>query len=87
MERERAGSDASGTVHPQAHIGHVHLKVTGLDRAIAPFGGVLGFEMTQQYGEQAAFLSAGGYHYHSELPPTTTPGSSSMRQPRSWGSE
>jgi catechol 2,3-dioxygenase len=48
-------------------IGHVHLKVADLDRAIAFYSGVLGFELTQRYGTQAAFLSAGGYHHHIGL--------------------
>lgn len=48
-------------------IGHVHLKVADLDRAIAFYGDVLGFSMTQRYGAQAAFLSAGGYHHHIGL--------------------
>lgn len=54
-------------VHPQARIGHVHLKVADLDRAIAFYSGVLGFDVTQRYGSQAAFLSAGGYHHHIGL--------------------
>jgi len=48
-------------------IGHVHLKVADLDRAIAFYSGVLGFGVTQRYGSQAAFLSAGGYHHHIGL--------------------
>ena len=48
-------------------IGHVHLKVADLDRSIAFYGGVLGFEVQQRYGPQAAFLSAGGYHHHIGL--------------------
>ena len=48
-------------------IGHVHLKVADLDRAIAFYAGVLGFEVQQRYGTQAAFLSAGGYHHHIGL--------------------
>jgi catechol 2,3-dioxygenase len=54
-------------VHPETRIGHVHLKVADLDRALAFYSGVLGFEMTQRYGRQAAFLSAGGYHHHIGL--------------------
>ena len=50
-----------------ARIGHVHLKVADLDRALAFYSGVLGFELTQRYGAQAAFLSAGGYHHHIGL--------------------
>ncbi|MEX0310269.1 MAG: VOC family protein [Tateyamaria sp.] len=48
-------------------VGHIHLKVTDLDRAIRFYGEVLGFELTQRYGDQAAFLSAGGYHHHIGL--------------------
>jgi catechol 2,3-dioxygenase len=50
-----------------ARIGHVHLKVADLDRAIAFYSGILGFELIQRYGHQAAFLSAGGYHHHIGL--------------------
>ncbi len=48
-------------------IGHVHLKVADLDRALAFYTGVLGFTLTQRYGRQAAFVSAGGYHHHIGL--------------------
>jgi catechol 2,3-dioxygenase len=48
-------------------IGHVHLKVSDLDRAIRFYHDVLGFEVTQRLGDQAAFLSAGGYHHHIGL--------------------
>ena len=48
-------------------IGHVHLKVADLERAIAFYSGVLGFEVMQRYGRDAAFLSAGGYHHHIGL--------------------
>ncbi|WP_341211249.1 VOC family protein [uncultured Limimaricola sp.] len=48
-------------------IGHVHLRVADLDRAIAFYGEVLGFELMQRYGPGAAFLSAGGYHHHIGL--------------------
>jgi catechol 2,3-dioxygenase len=54
-------------VHPQVRIGHVHLKVADLERAIGFYRDVLGFELTQRYGSQAAFLSAGGYHHHIGL--------------------
>ena len=50
-----------------ARIGHVHLKVADLDRAIAFYRDVLGFDLVQRYGAQAAFLSAGGYHHHIGL--------------------
>jgi catechol 2,3-dioxygenase len=48
-------------------IGHVHLKVADLDRALAFYCGVLGFQLTQRFGGQAAFISAGGYHHHIGL--------------------
>src|SRR5437764_11235630 len=54
-------------VAPQTRIGHVHLKVSDLERAIQFYRDVLGFELTQRYGRQAAFLSAGGYHHHIGL--------------------
>lgn len=54
-------------VHPAARIGHVHLKVADLDRAVAFYSGVLGFEVQQYFGDRAAFLSAGGYHHHIGL--------------------
>ncbi len=54
-------------VDPGVSIGHVHLKVADLDRALAFYSGVLGFELTQRYGSQAAFVSAGGYHHHIGL--------------------
>jgi catechol 2,3-dioxygenase len=54
-------------VHANTRIGHIHLKVADLDRAIAFYRDVLGFTITQRYGAQAAFLSAGGYHHHIGL--------------------
>jgi catechol 2,3-dioxygenase len=48
-------------------VGHVHLKVADLERALGFYCGVLGFELTQRYGRQAAFVSAGGYHHHIGL--------------------
>ena len=48
-------------------IGHVHLKVSNLDRALAFWQNALGFELQQKYGDQAAFISAGGYHHHIGL--------------------
>jgi catechol 2,3-dioxygenase len=55
------------TIDPRVDVGHVHLKVADLDRALAFWRDVLGFEETQRYGDQAAFLSAGGYHHHIGL--------------------
>ena len=54
-------------IHPGVRIGHVHLKVADLDRALKFYCGVLGFEPTQRLGDQAAFISAGGYHHHIGL--------------------
>ena len=48
-------------------IGHVHLKVSDLERSLAFYCGVLGFELTQRWGTRAAFVSAGGYHHHIGL--------------------
>ncbi|HRX19165.1 MAG TPA: VOC family protein [Gemmatimonadales bacterium] len=67
MDHDRTAADAAYRVPPGASIGHVHLKVADLDRALAFYHGVLGFELTQRYGRQAAFLSAGGYHHHIGL--------------------
>jgi catechol 2,3-dioxygenase len=52
---------------PDTRIGHVHLKVADLDRAIGFYRDVLGFDLMQRMGDQAAFLSAGGYHHHIGL--------------------
>lgn len=54
-------------VHPQARIGHIHLKVADLDRAIEFYSGVLGFTVQQRMGRHAAFLGAGDYHHHIGL--------------------
>ena len=54
-------------IDPQVRIGHVHLKVADLERSLRFYCGVLGFELTQRYGTQAAFISAGGYHHHIGL--------------------
>jgi catechol 2,3-dioxygenase len=54
-------------IAPGTSIGHVHLKVADLDRSLAFYCGVLGFELMQRYGSQAAFVSAGGYHHHIGL--------------------
>ncbi|KEJ95510.1 catechol 2,3-dioxygenase [Pseudosulfitobacter pseudonitzschiae] len=56
-----------GKVPADTRVGHVHLKVSDLDRAIAFYGDVLGFTLTQRYGADAAFLAAGDYHHHIGL--------------------
>jgi catechol 2,3-dioxygenase len=55
------------TIPPQTGIGHVHLKVTDLQRSLDFYCGLLGFELMMTYGDQAAFISAGGYHHHIGL--------------------
>jgi catechol 2,3-dioxygenase len=57
----------SDPIDPGVRIGHVHLKVADIDRALAFYCGVLGFNLTQRMGTQAAFISAGGYHHHIGL--------------------
>ena len=54
-------------IDPSIRIGHVHLKVADLERALKFYCGVLGFELQQRFGTQAAFISAGGYHHHLGL--------------------
>jgi catechol 2,3-dioxygenase len=54
-------------IDPRVDIGHVHLKVANLDRALASYCGTLGFELVQRFGSEAAFISAGGYHHHIGL--------------------
>ncbi len=61
-------SERSSTpIHPETRIGHVHLKVADLDRSLAFYCGVLGFELMMRFGTSAAFISAGGYHHHIGL--------------------
>jgi catechol 2,3-dioxygenase len=57
----------SAPIAAGTRIGHVHLKVADIERALAFYCGVLGFELVQKYGSQAAFISAGGYHHHIGL--------------------
>jgi catechol 2,3-dioxygenase len=64
---ESEGREVTGSIDPRVRIGHTHLKVADLDRALGFYRDVLGFELQQRYGEQAAFLSAGGYHHHIGL--------------------
>ena len=56
-----------GGIDPRVGIGHVHLKVADLDRSLAFYCGILGFELITTYGDEAAFISAGGYHHHIGL--------------------
>jgi catechol 2,3-dioxygenase len=58
---------AADRAAPEVRIGHVHLKVADLDRAIGFYSGVLGLDLMQKFGSRAAFLSAGGYHHHLGL--------------------
>src|SRR5687767_12048200 len=59
--------NAPPSIHSDVRIGHVHLKVADMDRALAFYCGVLGFQIRQRFGSQAAFISAGGYHHHIGL--------------------
>ena len=58
---------SSNSIDSQVRIGHVHLKVADLDRALGFYCGVLGFELKQRFGRSAAFIAAGGYHHHIGL--------------------
>ena len=62
-----SSTHTSTPIHPQVRVGHVHLKVADLERSLAFYRDVLGFEVTQRFGAQAVFLSAGGYHHHLGL--------------------
>lgn len=62
-----AAAGQFGPINADVRIGHVHLKVADLDRALDFYCGVLGFELQQRYGRSAAFVSAGGYHHHIGL--------------------
>lgn len=63
----RPEDGAMQSIDPKVSIGHVHLKVADLERALGFYCGVLGLEVTKRYGRDAAFLSAGGYHHHIGL--------------------
>ena len=78
-------SETPRPIDAGVRIGHVHLKVANLERALAFYCGVLGFELQQRYGRQAAFVSAGGYHHHiglntweSENGPPPAPGTTGL---------
>ena len=53
--------------HPETTVGHIHLTVSDLDRSVAFYCDLLGFEISARYGDSAVFLSAGGYHHHIGL--------------------
>ncbi len=57
----------SYTIPAQTHIGHVHLKVSNMEKALGFYKDLLGFEIMQRYGDSAVFISAGGYHHHIGL--------------------
>src|SRR5687768_42234 len=63
----QAARGAAVPIDPRVRIGHVHLKVADVERALGFYCGVLGFELMQRYGRAAAFVSAGGYHHHLGL--------------------
>ena len=67
MTPENISTITQRAIDSQVRIGHVHLKVADLQRALDFYCGVLGFELTQRYGNGAAFISAGGYHHHIGL--------------------
>jgi catechol 2,3-dioxygenase len=67
METRKAIGAEFRPLDPKVRIGHVHLKVADLERALGFYCGVLGFELMQQFGNSAAFISAGGYHHHIGL--------------------
>ena len=64
---EKNNDDRFQPIDPQVRIGHVHLKVADLERALQFYCGVLGFELMQRIGDSAAFVAAGGYHHHIAL--------------------
>jgi catechol 2,3-dioxygenase len=73
-------TNLTNPIDPQVRIGHVHLKVADLERSIRFYCGVLGFQITQRYGTEAAFVSAGGYHHHIGLNTWESKGGSPPKQ-------
>ncbi len=71
MNNQKKSSDNKDTdirsIHSETRIGHVHLRVADIERALAFYQGILGFDLTQRLGDGAAFISAGGYHHHIGL--------------------
>lgn len=66
-DRNQKNSSRPASMSPNAVVGHVHLKVSDLERAVDFYTEALGFEVMQRIGDQAAFLSTGGYHHHLGL--------------------
>ncbi len=64
---EKTGRPSAHRVSPETRIGHVHLKVADIERSLRFYRDILGFEVMQWYGEDAVFISAGGYHHHIGL--------------------
>jgi catechol 2,3-dioxygenase len=64
LPKNSSEANHSYVIDPQVRVGHIHLKVANIARALQFYCGVLGFEVTQRFGQSAAFLSAGGYHHH-----------------------
>jgi len=67
VEARTEAAHEPAAIDPRVDVGHVHLKVADIERALAFYCDVLGFELQQRYGDQAAFVSAGGYHHHIGL--------------------
>jgi catechol 2,3-dioxygenase len=65
--QEELEATTARLIDPRVDIGHIHLKVSDLDRALAFYTGILGFELMARMGDEAAFISAGGYHHHIGL--------------------
>jgi catechol 2,3-dioxygenase len=67
LSADKPATAITTPIDPGVRIGHVHLKVADIERSLAFYCGVLGFELKQRYGRQAAFVAAGGYHHHIGL--------------------
>jgi catechol 2,3-dioxygenase len=67
LQKGREMSSTTKPISAETRIGHVHLKVADIERSLKFYCGVLGFELIQRYGSEAAFISAGGYHHHIGL--------------------
>ena len=67
VPEERLEFESGEPIDPGARIGHVHLKVADVERSLRFYCGILGFQLVTRWGEQAAFISAGGYHHHIGL--------------------